>query len=605
MLATLTTAWGATGYFVSTGIQANIAISGPGYFALRDPVTGIVFATRFGEFSIDANGYWVSPSGLRLEGYSDTNLTQMGDLQLGEDYFDTSAVASYEVEPDGKIFENLVDGTHVLNGQILLQQFAAPEKLSPYPGGLREVTAAAGPLPQPLAPGSAGFGTILTGQLELPNPSLALVPNQPPAPGFSQGILTSTGIESDFAIEGRGYFLLRDTNSSTLYASRAGACYLDGNGYLVNYSGLRLQGYSDPALSMVGDIAVNSDDLDGMDPGQFMMGWEIDSSGNITVVLTDGSSYAVGQVLLTDCAHPEFLTRTNFSLSPLTSAAGPWATPAPPATAGLGLLISGAVELNQLDQSILNVRSHLNFFVQGAIFETTNATDFALNGSGFFTVRDPVRNVFYATRDGAFHLDSGAWLVDTNGFRVQGFADAALSTHGDIRIDATGAPTSADPKATLRQWTADSSGNIDVELSDGTIFTRGEILLQNYRALQSLVLVTNLPVNSPGFDLIYSNVAAALPQATIGGPGTEGMGSLMSSALEIPYVAVPLELPPTNGLCLKISGLATTATLETSLDLLHWTDTAQVSGSLMQDAEWFETNSTISAPKYFRLRIGE
>jgi hypothetical protein len=32
-------------------------------------------------------------------------------------------------------------------------------------------------------------------------------------------------------------------------------------------------------------------------------------------------------------------------------------------------------------------------------------------------------NVFYATQYGHFHLDSGAWLVDSNGFRVQGFSD--------------------------------------------------------------------------------------------------------------------------------------------------------------------------------------
>jgi flagellar hook protein FlgE len=54
-------------------------------------------------------------------------------------------------------------------------------------------------------------------------------------------------------------------------------------------------------------------------------------------------------------------------------------------------------------------------------FETTgNATDVAIDGDGFFMVNDEDGATFY-TRAGAFHLDSNGNLVDTNGFKLQGY----------------------------------------------------------------------------------------------------------------------------------------------------------------------------------------
>src|ERR1700677_3753442 len=41
----------------STGIASDLAISGNGFFTVKDPTTGNTFVTRDGTFSIDANGY--------------------------------------------------------------------------------------------------------------------------------------------------------------------------------------------------------------------------------------------------------------------------------------------------------------------------------------------------------------------------------------------------------------------------------------------------------------------------------------------------------------------------------------------------------------------
>ncbi len=56
-----------------------------------------------------------------------------------------------------------------------------------------------------------------------------------------QGSLQTTGRDTDMAIEGEGFFILRE-GEQTLY-SRAGDFQPDADGYLVNPAGLRLQGW--------------------------------------------------------------------------------------------------------------------------------------------------------------------------------------------------------------------------------------------------------------------------------------------------------------------------------------------------------------------------
>ena len=54
---------------------------------------------------------------------------------------------------------------------------------------------------------------------------------------------------------------------------------------------------------------------------------------------------------------------------------------------------------------------------QGSLVETENQTDFAINGKGFFTVRDNEGNLFY-TRDGAFKVNRDGYLVTSSGYSV-------------------------------------------------------------------------------------------------------------------------------------------------------------------------------------------
>jgi fagellar hook-basal body proteins len=59
---------------------------------------------------------------------------------------------------------------------------------------------------------------------------------------FSQGTFESTSSGTDVAIEGSGFFILKEPDDDTAYYSRAGSFRFDQNGYLVSPEGLRVQG---------------------------------------------------------------------------------------------------------------------------------------------------------------------------------------------------------------------------------------------------------------------------------------------------------------------------------------------------------------------------
>jgi flagellar hook protein FlgE len=86
-------------------------------------------------------------------------------------------------------------------------------------------------------------------------------------------------------------------------------------------------------------------------------------------------------------------------------------------------------------------------FSQGSLTTSPNVLDLAIDGNGFFIVRDAQGGMFYS-RAGLFRLDRNNNVVDPTGFKLQGFmADTAgtiIGTIGDIALPST----TASPRAT-------------------------------------------------------------------------------------------------------------------------------------------------------------
>jgi flagellar hook protein FlgE len=59
-------------------------------------------------------------------------------------------------------------------------------------------------------------------------------------------------------------------------------------------------------------------------------------------------------------------------------------------------------------------------YTQGSFENTGNATDLAIDGDGFFIVKDPEGALYY-TRAGNFHINKEGFLVDNSDYKVQGF----------------------------------------------------------------------------------------------------------------------------------------------------------------------------------------
>jgi len=60
---------------------------------------------------------------------------------------------------------------------------------------------------------------------------------------FNQGSFETTGSATDLAIQGAGFFVVKDTSTGGIFYTRAGQFTIDKDGYMVNPSQHRLQGY--------------------------------------------------------------------------------------------------------------------------------------------------------------------------------------------------------------------------------------------------------------------------------------------------------------------------------------------------------------------------
>ncbi len=70
---------------------------------------------------------------------------------------------------------------------------------------------------------------------------------------------------------------------------------------------------------------------------------------------------------------------------------------------------------------------------QGSVENTANPTDMAINGAGFFVLRDNADSQFY-TRAGDFTFDRDGYLINPDGLFVQGYEVTAVATDGTLTL---------------------------------------------------------------------------------------------------------------------------------------------------------------------------
>jgi len=167
---------------------------------------------------------------------------------------------------------------------------------------------------------------------------------------FSQGTIATTGVSSDLAVNGSGFFVVKDPTSGDTYLTRAGNFQVDASGYLVTDSGDRVQGYNSSSLTTMGDIQISAAGAPATAaPGATVQSYTIGTNGDVSITLSDGTTYTAGQVLLQNAADPNALTQDGDNLYTITPAAGALAAPEAPQSAGIGAIQSGSLEMSNVD----------------------------------------------------------------------------------------------------------------------------------------------------------------------------------------------------------------------------------------------------------------
>lgn len=179
---------------------------------------------------------------------------------------------------------------------------------------------------------------------------------------------------------------------------------------------------------------------------------------------------------------------------------------------------------------------------QGALENTNNPLDLAMNGKGFFMVNDD-SGTSYFTRAGQFHFDERGYLINPDGLRVQGYEVDANGNLGAVTDIFIPGERMASPSATS-EFSFDI--NLDAEAAVGDSFTTSQTI---YDSLGNGIELTLTFTNTmPG----QWDVAASVP-LSVGGPVTiNGASSIpltfdANGELTSPAADATLDITLTNG----------------------------------------------------------
>jgi len=149
---------------------------------------------------------------------------------------------------------------------------------------------------------------------------------------------------------------------------------------------------------------------------------------------------------------------------------------------------------------------------QGGLQPTGNPLDLAVNGEGYFTVRDAAGMTTF-TRNGSFHLDSEGYIVDAGGRRLQGEGgDLQAAGNGSVQIAA--------------------DGTVNIIADDGTVQPAGQVALARFANPGGLA--------AAGDSRFNATPNSGLAQAGL--PGADGRGQLVQGFLEMSAVDLVKEM---------------------------------------------------------------
>jgi flagellar hook protein FlgE len=155
---------------------------------------------------------------------------------------------------------------------------------------------------------------------------------------WTQGSMEGTGRATDLSINGIGFFIVTDENSSQYY-TRAGQFYLNELGDMVNPDGLHVMGYDIDATGSLGSLSQISIPGDRVSPPQATTEFSFDI--NLDAGAQPADTFSSSQTIYDSLGNP-----IELSLTFTNTGSGQWTVAASvPASAGGPVTINGAASI--------------------------------------------------------------------------------------------------------------------------------------------------------------------------------------------------------------------------------------------------------------------
>lgn len=174
-------------------------------------------------------------------------------------------------------------------------------------------------------------------------------------------------------------------------------------------------------------------------------------------------------------------------------------------------------------------------WAQGPLQSTGNATDMAINGTGFFSVKDSVKT--YYTRAGDFSFDKDGNLLSRTGKNVQGFRLSGMAggTAPPLPFPPGVAPENINiPLADWQNITVQDNGTIygvSTAAPTSDPVPLYQVSLYKFQNINGLAKLSG--------NLWQETADSGTP--TLGAPATSDFGSVISNSLEISNVDLATE----------------------------------------------------------------
>ncbi len=166
---------------------------------------------------------------------------------------------------------------------------------------------------------------------------------------FATGPIEQTGSALDLVVNGDGFFSTRSDVTNETYFTRNGAFGVDENGYVVDGSDFRLQGFAVDAAGL--PTSTTPADLQialTNGAGAAFAGLTVNGNGNVVASYDDGTTSVVGKIALASFVAPTGLRQVGSSNWQVTGLSG---SPeyGNPSEGRYGPLLSGALERSNVD----------------------------------------------------------------------------------------------------------------------------------------------------------------------------------------------------------------------------------------------------------------